>query len=486
MQNHIRRFVIFGLSVYLLSGVFGCTVGPNYRSPDTSGVMEESWQATASGAKGRLTEGSQPMTAWWDRFHDEELSGLIKQLLSSNLALAQAEQRIVEVSAQRGVVEADKRLQLAAALGYTRAGAGEKAFSFQGPPAGVTKDLFSAGVTAGWELDLWGHTARLIEAAGADIGASYADYHGLMVSLAAELTQTYVNERTLEARLAMVRQNIDLQEKTLKLAENRYQAGNGTALAVERSKRLLQSTRARIPEIERAQAEAQNRIKALLGLPPSAQVLKPGALPAVPRLIGLGLPADLLVRRPDIRESLYRYHAAVARIGAAEAERYPDLSLSGTLTLSSDTLTDLVDRRSLIYSLGPGLHFPLLTGGRIESTVKVRSAQAQEAQLALQQKIVEALAEVESAGVGVVRSEEQVATLVSAEQSAKKSVQLADTLYRTGLGDLFQVLDNEEELVASQESLLSARQQALSDVVALYRSLGGGWQDQAGGVADER
>lgn len=486
MQGHIRRFAIFGLSFYFLSGVLGCTVGPNYQRPDTSGVMQDNWQATANGFNGRLAEERQPMTSWWNQFHDEQLSALIKRLLSSNLALAQARQRIIEISAQRGVVKADKRLQLAAALGYTHAGAGDEAFSFQGPPPGVSKDLFAAGVTAGWELDLWGRTTRLVEAASADIGASYADYQGMMVSLAAELTQAYVNERTLEARLAMVRQNIDLQEKTLELAQSRYQAGNGTALAVTRSKRLLQSTRARLPELQRAQAAANNRIKVLLGLPPSAQVLQPGVLPTVPLLIGLGLPADLLVRRPDIRQAFYRYHAAVARIGAAEAERYPQLSLAGTLTLSSDTIGKVVNPDSLIYSLGPGLRFPLLTGGRIESTIKVRSSQAQEAQLALQQKIVEALAEVENAAVGVVRSQEQVAALASAESSAKKSVKLADTLYRSGLGDLLQVLDNEQELVASQESLLLAREQALSDVVSLYRSLGGGWQDQASIMTDER
>lgn len=478
MQDHIRRFAVFGLSVIALAGMLGCTVGPNYRQPDVSGVMEGGWQSTSSGPKGQFAASRQPMTDWWRRFHDDQLSGLVERLVSSNLALAGARQRIAETSARLGVVKADKQLQLAAALGYTHARSGDESFTFQGPPPGVEKDLFTAGVTAGWELDLWGRTSRLIEAAGADIGVSYADYHGMLVSLASELTLTYFNERTLEARLAMVRRNIRLQEKTLKLAESRYGAGNGTALAVSRTGRLLESTRALVPELERQRAAAANRIKVLLGLAPSAKVLTAGSLPRVPAMIGVGLPADLLVRRPDIRQALYRYHAAVARIGAAEAEKYPTLSLTGTLQLSSDTLSNVVDPDSLIYSLGPGLSFPLFTGGRIESAVKVRKSQAEEAQLALRQKIVEALSEVENGAVGVVRSQQRVRSLDLAEKAAAKSVELADTLYRTGLGDFFQVLDSEKELVATQESLLLARQQALSQVVYLYRALGGGWQER--------
>jgi multidrug efflux system outer membrane protein len=219
----------------------------------------------------------------------------------------------------------------------------------------------------------------------------------------------------------------------------------------------------------------------LLGLPAGKMIIQPGSLPAVPRLIGIGLPADLLVRRPDIRRAFHRYHGAVARTGAAEAEKYPRLSLAGTFTLSSDTIGDIIDPDSLIYTLGPGLSFPLLTGGRIESTIKVRKSQTEQARLALEQNIVEALAEVENSAIGVVRSQEQVTALDSAEQSAKKSVEMADALFQAGLGDFFQVLDNEQQLVAVQESLLQARQQALSDVVRLYRALGGGWESETAG-----
>lgn len=474
-QNfYIQACFILPPMLWLLSAISGCTVGQNYRPPDVTAVMQEEWQAD-DGASGQFA-GQQPLTAWWLQFKDGQLCRLIDQLFVSSLALREARQRVIEAGARQGVVGADKQLQLAAALGYTHAETGEETVSLQGIPPGKTVDVFSAGVVAGWEIDLWGRTARLLEASEEDVRSGYADYHGMMVSLAAELTLTYVEARTLEARLATIRKNIALQSRTLELAQNRFQAGNGTALTMVHTERLLESTRSRLPELERALAAARNRINVLLGKPPQYQALQPGPMPAVPALIGIGLPVELLTRRPDIRQAFHRFHAAVARIGAAEAERYPALSLSGTLTLSSDSVTGMLDRDGLMYSLGPGIHFPILNGGRIDSTIAVRTSQAEQAQLALEQKIVAALAEVETAADGIVRSRQQVASLEAAAKLAVQSVEMADSLYNAGLGDFFQVLDNEQQLVILEESVLLARQQAVSEVVRLYRALGGGWQ----------
>jgi outer membrane protein, multidrug efflux system len=469
--RHCR--VLLGLPLLLaLITVSGCTVGPDYHPPDMTPVMQARWQAEG----GAPLAQQQPPTSWWQQFHDEQLTGLVQRLFFSSLALEEARQRVAEVNARYGVVGADRQLQLAAALGYTHAETGDEAFSLQGLRPGESLNVYSAGLTAGWEIDLWGKTARRLEAAEADIRAGYADYQSMQISLAAEMTLAYIDARTLHARLDTIYKNIELQQETLKLAQSRYEAGNGTALSVVRTQRLLESTRARLPELERALGVAKNRIKVLLGLPPRDKVLQTGPMPAVPKMIGLGLPADLLTRRPDIRQAFHRFHAAVARIGAAEAERYPALSLSGTLTLSSDTAGGLLDADTLIYSLGPGIHIPILTGHRIESTIAVRSAQAEQARLGIEQKIVAALAEVENAAQGVVRSQQQAERLASAEKLAIKSVELSDSLYRSGLVDFSEVLDNEQQLVALQESLLLARQQALAEVVRLYRALGGGWQ----------
>lgn len=466
------------ISFVLMASVFlqSCTVGPDYQQPELDNVMQDEWLADAHQG-GRLSQELQPDLFWWQKFKDAELDSLIEQLYASSLTLAQARERIVEVNAQQGVIGAERRIQLAAALGYTRAETGDEAVSMIGIAPGKTLNVYSTGLVAGWELDLWGRVARLLEAGEQNILSSYTEYRGVLISLTAELALTYMEARTIEARLVKVKENIALQQKTLDLAKSRFTAGNGSELEVTRTQRLVSVTKARIPELERSQVVAQNRIKVLLGLTPKERVLSPGAMAAVPEIIGLGLPVDLITRRPDIRSALHRYHASVAGIGAAEAERYPSLSISGTLTLSSDSFGGVFDSDSLIYTLGPGLSFPLLTGSRVASNIAVRQSRAEQLRLALEQQIITALSEVENAASGLVKSQQRVQELELAEEAARKSVTMADELYQAGLGDFFQVLDNQQQLVSIQESLLLARQQALAEVVSLYRALGGGWEN---------
>ncbi len=476
MPKRTPRWVVLSCSALLILAMNGCMVGPTYHPPDVSGYTKQKWQASFLEGSGALDGQAQPMTVWWRQFKDPELSGLVEKLVGSNLALAEARQRIVEARARRGIVNAERLPRMDLTADYFRAGTGKEALTFQGPPPGEQINLYAAGAVAGWELDLWGRVAHLIESADAQIEIGYADYHDMMVSLAAELTLAYIDARTLQARLEMVRRNIVLQEKTVALFETRYRAGNGAQLPVVQAKRLLESTRAFIPEYKRALTAAENRINVLLGKPPEANILKPGPLPSVPPLIGIGLPVDLLVRRPDIRGAERRYAAAVAQIGAAEADQYVRLSLSGTLKLQTDTVGALLGKDAIVYMLSPGLQFPLFSGGRIRGNIQVRQSQAEQARLALEQKILEALAEVENAAFGVVRSQEQVINLTAAQKAAQQSVHLTDTLYRAGLDNFFQVIDAEEKLVALQEDLLLTRQKALAQVVQLYRALGGGWQ----------
>jgi NodT family efflux transporter outer membrane factor (OMF) lipoprotein len=466
----------YGLIAMLLLTLCGCTVGPTYHAPDVSRDMAGGWNAASLANGERLKGRKAPMTAWWRQFKDPTLSGLVERLVDSSPALAEARQRIVEARAIRGVANAARLPQVDITGNYTHAKAGSKSVSFEGPPPGQEANLFAAGVTAGWEVDLWGRVAHLVEAANADIDASYESYRGMMVSLAAELTLAYIDVRTLQARLAAVDRNIALEEKTLDLARTQFHAGTGTQLSVTQTEILLNRTRALRPELERGITEAQNRIKVLLGEPPQKKNLGPGPMPAVPALIGIGIPADLLVRRPDIRGAERRYAAAVARIGAAEAQKYPRLSISGTFNLQSDTAHGLLDSEALIYSLGPGLRFPLFAGGRIRSNIAVRKSQAEQARLQLQQKILSALSEVENAGTGVVRTQERVNALETSVKAADRSVELARNLYRAGLVDFYRVLDAEEKQVATEEDLLVAKQSALAQVVRLYRNLGGGWQ----------
>jgi NodT family efflux transporter outer membrane factor (OMF) lipoprotein len=462
------------LTILFVLVLTGCMVGKSYQTPDVSRQMAKNWNAPETDAA--LDSRQQPVADWWRQFDDEVLTALMEKLSESSLALAEARERIMEAYARRGIVRADTRIQVAATADYTHAEAGDEAVSFTGPPAGTSADLFTTATAAVWEIDLWGRTEKLVDAADADIDARYADYRSMKVSLCAELALAYIDYRTLQARMSSVTENIDLQEKTLALARTRYRSGVGSALDVSRTKQLLQSTKARIPELSRAIRAAENRIDLLLGVRPGETPLPAGPLPEAPQLIGIGVPLDLMTRRPDITGAALRYRAAVSRTGAAEADKYPRLSLSGTLSLQSDTLGGMLDSDALIYSLGPDLYFPLFTGGRIESVIQQRTSQAEQARLALSRTILEALSEVETAAEGVIQSKNQVEALREAETSARESVEFADTLFQAGLGDFFQVLDSQKQMVSTQESLLLARQQALSDVVSLYRALGGGWE----------
>ena len=462
------------ISAFCILSLFGCSAGDDFSVPVPDDRMLAPYQPPQS------TElsfaDSLPEEKWWSRFQDKQLNTLIEELFTSSLPLEQARQRIAEVSARQGVIGADRQLQLAAALDYTHAETGDEAVSIQGLQPGKTLDVFSVGVTAGWELDLWGRTGRLLEAGEQDVRARIADYNGMLVSLAAELSLAYIDARTVEARMEMVRRNIALQQHSIKLARNRFEAGSSNELGVLRAERQLETGRAMIPELQRLHRLAVSRINTLLGQPPNTITLTKGEMPAVPELIGIGIPADLMTRRPDIQKALSAYHAAVARTGAAEAEQYPTLSLAGNITLSSDSFGGVFDADSLIYTLGPNITLPLFTGGRIKSNIAVRTSIADQARLAMEQKIIEALAEVENSAEGVVRTQERTIRLEEAGSLAEKQVMISTELYRAGLSDYFRVLDSERDLISTEESILLSRQQALNQVVGLYRALGGGWE----------
>ncbi|MFV0437300.1 MAG: efflux transporter outer membrane subunit [Desulfopila sp.] len=472
MSPAVRPFLLIPLA--LLTILAACGRQPDYRSPDLSASLEREWQIAKSGHY----SSEQPDNRWWDQFHDRQLSALIDQLFTTNLALKAARERVVEAMARRGVVAADRQLQLAAALGYTSTKTGKETITMQRVPQNTKVEIYTVGTVADWELDLWGRIARLTEAAEADIGAAYSDQQAMRVSLAAETALAYMELRTLEARRLTIDEDIALQQETVALARDLYQAGNGTELAVVRSEQQLASTKARGFALDRDLSEVGNRINVLLGKPPGQVIIGPGTMPTPPRLIGLGLPADLLTRRADIHRQFEQYRAELARVGAAKAERYPRLTISGTLTLSSDTFGSVFDLDTMYYTVGPALQLPLFTGGRITSNIAMHTSRVEQARLTLEQQIIEALAEVEKSGAGVIRSEQQTEQLRQAEEAAQRSVALSQDLYRHGLVDFFQVLDNQQRLVTSQESLLLARQQELADVVALYRALGGGWQEK--------
>jgi multidrug efflux system outer membrane protein len=468
-----RRLQKIGLLLLLQAG---CMNVPAYQPPDLSSCLRDSWRAEAMPESTAQPGPTASTAAWWDQFKDPVLTELVSRLVGSNLSLTEARERVVDARARRGIVTAGRLPQVDLEGAYSRAATGDEAVTYQGPPPGEKVDLYQWGAVAGWELDLWGRVAQLETAADRDIEASREAYHGMAVSLVSELALAYLDVRTLEARLGYVERNIELRKRTLELTLVRQDAGTGSRLDSAQAKRLLQSTQALKPELLRSLALAKHTIAVLLGRPPGGEDLPaPGSMPLIPAIFDLGIPADLLVQRADIRQAERQYAAAVARTNAAQAEKYPRLTLSGNFLLQKNDAAGLIDPGSFVYSLGPGLQFPLFSGGRIESAIRVQQSQAEQARLALEQVLLQAVKEVEDAAAGVVQTRQQVTDLTGAAAETRTSVRLAEQLYDEGLGDLLQVTEAQRDLVATEDELLLATRNALAETVHLYRSLGGGW-----------
>lgn len=431
------------------------------------------WRASAP-AISNATQRADEL-AWWRTFDDPVLSDLAERGLKANLELAAARERIVQAQARRGVVDADRLPRLDFEGSYLRAESGDDALAFAAPPPGFETNLFAAGIVAGWELDLWGRVQRLVDAADADSLATMELYRDAAVSLLAEIALAYVDVRTLETRQALVEKNVALQQRTLQLAEVRYRAGNGPELDVTQARRLLRRTLARVPELQRAKNVAENRIAILLGERPRDAIVPPGTMPTPTLSADMGLPADLITRRPDIRQADWAYRAALARADAADAERLPRLTLAGSIRLSADRISDFTDK-AFVYSFGPQLSFPIFDAHRIDANVRVRVSEAELARLQLEQTLLRAIEEVENAAVGYARKREQIHQLEQAAVAAERSAALSEELYRSGLRDLTQVIDAQRELVSVHDDLAVTRQDLTAQAIRLYRSLGGGWK----------
>lgn len=455
----------------------GCRVGPDYRPPDMSAITEAPWRAGSLDAGApRVSAGTVAADAWWRQFDDEELSRLIDLLARQNLTLEEARQRVLAARAIREEVAAARRPQVDATAEAREASTGSEAVNFRGPPPGQSTEFYAAGLSAAWELDLWGRVGRLARAADANVEVSVEDYRAAAVSLTAELATAYTDLRTLQARTGLLDRNIELLRQALALVESEQEAGAANRRDVARAQRQLSQTLALRPALREAAACSENRMAVLLGRRPGDVVVGPGGMPRMPAMIGLGLPADLIARRADVRRAIAAYRAAVERLGASEAERYPTVTLAGTLNVQSSSAADLFGGHAITYDFGPRIRLPLLDGGRVDAAVRERVAQAEERRVAAERTLLEAIGEVENAAVGVARSDDRLGELAAAVAAARTEADVADQLHRTGLSDLLQVVEAQRTIVELEDRSLLARRDALAGAVQLYRALGGGWE----------
>lgn len=469
--HHVSGFKSLWWVMVLVLVMAACSkVGPDYVKPTTQ--APDAWRgATASGLNAGKPE-PQTLAAWWSRFNDPQLSSLVERAAAHNLDLKQAEARLREAHARRGLARA--------ALLPTVDASGQASRSLASKTLGngKTGNLFTTGFDAKWELDLWGGTRRAVEAADATLESRAEDQRDVLVSLLAEVALNYLEVRTYQTRLQVTEAGLEAQEQTLQLAVWRYQAGLADELAVQQARTNLESTRASIPSLRTGLEEAANRLAVLLGEQPGAvheEIMTPQPIPAAPADIAVGVPADILRQRPDIRRAERNLAAQTAEIGVAKAELYPKFTLDGSIGVEALSLGKLFTANSHTASESALLSWRIFDAGSVRNNIKAQSALQEQYLLAYEAAVLGALEEVENALAAYAGEEKRRQALTAATEAAQIAADLARNKYQAGLSDFIDVLDAERSLLTVQDQLAQSVGAASSDVVRLYKALGGGW-----------
>ena len=463
----VNRLLLPCSAVLLAALLSGCiTVGPDYRSPETA--MPAAWTQLSQ------TTGAwqaQDLSSWWQQLDDPRLSSLISEALQANLDLQTAHSRLREARARRNVAAAGQVPEIGAS--------GQAAFSEASDDSGGgSRESYRAGFDASWELDLFGRTRRTVEAAEADLEATEASLRDVQVSLIAEVATGYIELRTSQLRRTITQNNLTAQSETLQLVTWRAEAGLADRQEVVQALANREQTRAQMPRLETDIIQARHRLELLLGRQPGSlaeRLDKVADLPTLPPRIGVGIPADTLRQRPDIVRAERTLAAETARLGAAEADRFPSFALSGSIGVEALRFAALTSSGAVAGSLIAGVSAPLFDGGRLRNQVLIQDEVRHQAEIAYRQSILTALQEVENSLVALVRAEQRRTTLAGAAAAAAEAAQLAQLRYRGGVIDFQAVLDTERARLSIEDSLASSRAEALLALIGLYKALGGGW-----------
>lgn len=444
-----------------------CAVGPKYRArtPEQMAVPTAWHAALPEGA------GAGELSEWWTTLGDPVLTGLVGEAVENSPTMELARARLRESRAQRKVT--------AAGLFPTVSGQAGASTAKREDEEATTSS--QAGLDASWEIDLFGKTRRALEASTAELQATEANLHDAQVSLAAEVATNYIQVRSLQARIANARENLALQVETREIAGWRYQAGLVSGLDFDQARSSEAQTRAQIPALEASLAEAKNRIAVLLGQAPGAadgRLAAPAAVPAVPGSVIVGIPADILRRRPDVRAAERTLAAQTARLGAAVAAQFPSLTLSGSLSVEDATSALLTGGATLASSLAASLAQTIFAGGRIRQQIKVQSAVQEQALATYESTVLTALEDVENALVSLARNRERYGHLKTADEAARSAADYARQRYQAGLADYTSVVGTLQTLITVSDSLRTCEADITTALVQLYKALGGGWTSE--------
>jgi len=472
-MKHQRLLSIAAVTFALMLN--GCTVGPDYVEPETE--TPDAWYTAAVDG---LEDGKATLQTWWRVFEDEKLNELVLRSAEGNLSLRSALWRVEEARALRGVISSTRKPQVGFSADANRSQPSDNgALGDFAPEEGFEAgDLFTAGFGASWEIDVFGRIRRQVEAADAATQASVEAYRDVLVSLYAETALAYVNVLTAQERLRIAHANVEAQENTLQLTKDRFDAGLVSALDVAQAEGNLANTFSLIPGIERDLNEGLNRLAVLLGENPGAlhaELDTEVPIPHEPEAVTMGLPAELLRQRPDVRRAERLLASQTAQIGVATADLYPTFSLAGFLGLEALNAGDLASGDSVTWNVGLPIRWNIFSGGRIRSRIRAEEARTNQALAGYEQTVLNALEESENAMVAYVKEVQRRERLAQAVNATQRSLDLVLTQYTAGLTDFQNVLDTQRTLLLREDDLALAEGAVIGNLVRLYRALGGGW-----------
>jgi multidrug efflux system outer membrane protein len=468
---------IYSLLALFAISVAGCAVGPDYHAPPIK--VATTWSEPLDGGE---TNGIASLTAWWQQFHDAELDSLMGRAVLSNLDLQIARARVCAARAEYTLAVANffPTADASASFAQTQTSHHRPVLGSISLPSYVpfNNNVYQAGFDASWEIDVFGGTRRETEGARARVAATVFDQRSTMITLVSEVARNYLDLRGYQNRLAVVNENIEAQEKALALTRDRFAKGLSSDLDVEQLSTLLATTRAESPTLKSSREACVHRLEVLLGQQPGtlkSELSKTEVIPTTPPSVPVGLPSELLLRRPDVASAERQLAAATADIGVAKADLFPKFYLTGVAGLESISASDWFSAGARFWSVGPTVQWRIYDAGRIRANVRIHTAEQAQALANYEQVVLTAFEEVENNLTTYANEQVRRRSLQDAVTSSQKSVDLANKLYTYGLTDFINVLDAERSLYQSQDALVDSDRAVSANLVSLYKSLAGGW-----------
>lgn len=458
----------------------GFKVGPNYSKP--AAPVGDEW---IDSYDERVRSELQDTPEWWTVFDDPIMARLVQDSYQQNLPLRVAGLRVLQAQAQRGIAVGSFFPQQQEVFGsYSRT-----TLSKEVPPGNIPgtprgQSIWANNGRMAWEIDLWGKFRRNIESADASMQAEIENYDEILVCLLADTATAYVQYRVIQKQLGYARQNVEIQEGSLAIAEARLRAGGTSELDVTQAKTNLSNTRRLIPVFENRLRIVNNTLCTLLGIPPIdlSEQLGAGEIPLSPKSVAVGIPANLLRRRPDVLRAERQVAAQSARIGVAAADWFPSVTITGSLGYAADDIDNLFTQRAFTGVIQPQFSWPVLNYGRILNNVRVQDALFQQAAVTYQQTVLSANVEAENAINSFLKSQEALVEAEAAVAASQRSVEIALTQYKNGATDFNRVFNLQLALVQDQNTLAATQGEIPVSLIAIYKALGGGWQIRLGNL----